>query len=660
MVPEQIEALVRSWEARDPAQWQQDAGCYLKFAQQAIALGRPVLAFDMMDEALQAFPDHHEMRYLSALALAKSGSGAHAKRILDGLLAETGIEPALFANILSLAGRIAKDHWSRLPEGVQRQAEGEQSRCHYQRAYELTRDYFPGINAATMSLLTGHAEEAINLAEKVRVQCLAEVEKNFALSPDPSPLPGRGEIRASLPDFRTIDFWLLATLGEACMLLGRLEESANWYRQAVTVAAGRYGDIASMRRQVKLLASRLSGLEEILGLLQIPCVAIFTGHMIDAPDRPEPRFPAHLEPAVSAAIGRCIRENHLGFAYCSAACGADILFIEQMLAQGGEVNIVLPFQREDFIRTSVAFAGQEWVERFERALARAASVSYCVEEGYLGDDLLFAHAGELTRGYALLRAEALETEAIMLAVAEPQAKVSIGGTADDLRCWQALGKPICLIDLQALRQNTAQPVSVAPLPKASGAITPPSDLPWRQREIKTMLFADMVGFSRLREDETPKFFVRFLGAIEREIGRSPRPPVFGNTWGDGLYLVFNDCADGADFALRLRDTIVAIDWAAVGLPAEMNIRIGMHTGPVFRGSDPIIGRDGFFGAHVTRAARIEPVTARGSVYVTEQMAAALAGSGSRDFFCDYLGVVSLAKQYGNSKLYRLRRALETE
>ena len=92
----------------------------------------------------------------------------------------------------------------------------------------------------------------------------------------------------------------------------------------------------------------------------------------------------------------------------------------------------------------------------------------------------------------------------------------------------------------------------------------------------------------------------------------------------------------------------------------MSIRIGMHTGPVFRGLDPIIRRDGFFGAHVTRAARIEPVTARGSVYVTEQMAAALAGSGSRDFFCDYLGSVPLAKHYGSNKLYRLRRALETE
>ena len=637
VIPDQIEALVRAWEAREPAEWQQDADRYLGFAKQAIALGQPVLAFDMMDEALTVFPDHHEMRYLAALALAKGGSTAHAKRILDSLLSETDIEAALFANILSLAGRIAKDHWSRLPEGTERAAEGEQSRRHYQRAYELTQDYFPGINAATMGLLTGHAEETARLAQEVHAQCLRKAGSSN-------------------------DGWLLATLGEASLLLGKSEESASWYRQAVAAAVGRYGDIASMRRQVKLLASKLSGLEEILAILAIPRVAIFTGHMIDAPDRPKPRFPAHLEPAVSTAIARCIQENNLGFGYCSAACGADILFIEQMLAHGGEVNIVLPFQHEDFIRTSVAFAGKSWVERFDQVLARAASISYCVEEGYLGDELLFAHAGELTRGFALLRADALETEAVMLAVAEPQATASIGGTADDLRRWNVLGKPAQVIDLRELRAQLPQQdsVAVSVTPQPAGAVVHKADLPWRQREIKTMLFADMVGFSRLREDETPIFFVRFLGAIEKEIEACRVPPVFGNTWGDGLYLVFDECADGADFALRLRDTIAAIDWQKIGLPADMNIRIGMHTGPVFRGNDPIIGRDGFFGSHVTRAARIEPVTARGSVYVTEQMAAALAGSGNRDFFCDYLGMVNLAKHYGNSKLYRLRRALETE
>ena len=33
---------------------------------------------------------------------------------------------------------------------------------------------------------------------------------------------------------------------------------------------------------------------------------LFTGHMIDLPDRPEPRFPASLEPAARERIGAAI------------------------------------------------------------------------------------------------------------------------------------------------------------------------------------------------------------------------------------------------------------------------------------------------------------------------------------------------------------------
>ena len=76
--------------------------------------------------------------------------------------------------------------------------------------------------------------------------------------------------------------------------------------------------------------------------------------------------------------------------------------------------------------------------------------------------------------------------------------------------------------------------------------------------------------------------------------------------------------------------------------------------------DPIIKQENFFGSHVTRAARIEPVAAPGSVYVSEQTAAALAASGTREFACDYLGPLGLAKHYGTGRLYRLRRAGETE
>jgi pilus assembly protein FimV len=90
----------------------------------------------------------------------------------------------------------------------------------------------------------------------------------------------------------------------------------------------------------------------------------------------------------------------------------------------------------------------------------------------------------------------------------------------------------------------------------------------------------------------------------------------------------------------------------------MNIRIARHCGPVFPSRDPILGRINFYGSQVNTAARIEPVTAPGSVCISEQTAAQL--STELQFACDYIGDIALAKQYGRSRLFRPRRRLGTE
>ena len=97
-------------------------------------------------------------------------------------------------------------------------------------------------------------------------------------------------------------------------------------------------------------------------------VVAFTGHMIDAPDRATPRFPAALVPAVAAAVRERLARMRRPVFYGSAACGADLIVIEAALALGAEVNVVLPFDRDDFVRTSVAVGGA----RLAAALRRRA------------------------------------------------------------------------------------------------------------------------------------------------------------------------------------------------------------------------------------------------------------------------------------------------
>jgi hypothetical protein len=62
-----------------------------------------------------------------------------------------------------------------------------------------------------------------------------------------------------------------------------------------------------------------------------------------------------------------------------------------------------------------------------------------------------------------------------------------------------------------------------------------------------------------------------------------------------------------------------------------------------------------YQAHVTRTARIEPVTIPGSIFVSEQFAALLAIKSDNPFVCEFVGVEDLAKGFDRCPLYRLGR-----
>lgn len=64
----------------------------------------------------------------------------------------------------------------------------------------------------------------------------------------------------------------------------------------------------------------------------------------------------------------------------------------------------------------------------------------------------------------------------------------------------------------------------------------------------------------------------------------------------------------------------------------------------------------FLGAPVSRAARIEPVTPEGCVYVTETFAAILALHDAEEFRCQYVGMTQAAKDYGAMRMCLLGRA----
>ena len=100
-------------------------------------------------------------------------------------------------------------------------------------------------------------------------------------------------------------------------------------------------------------------------------VVLFTGHMIDAADRPTPRFPRTA--AAEAEAKRLImdavaKERELGgdelIGIAAGACGSDILFHEVCAELNIPTQLFLAVKRDQFVVESVRRGGPGWVERF--------------------------------------------------------------------------------------------------------------------------------------------------------------------------------------------------------------------------------------------------------------------------------------------------------
>ena len=98
-------------------------------------------------------------------------------------------------------------------------------------------------------------------------------------------------------------------------------------------------------------------------------VFLFSGHMIDATGRKDPRFPPDKENVAAEAIAAKLDELGAGaddLGLCGGACGGDLLFAEACLVHGLKLELRIPFDEPTFLRKSVSFAPGNWTERFCR------------------------------------------------------------------------------------------------------------------------------------------------------------------------------------------------------------------------------------------------------------------------------------------------------
>jgi class 3 adenylate cyclase len=594
-------------------------------AERYLGQGEPLLAYNAVQEGLEQAPGDPRLSQLLGLSLARAGDPAQANLILSRL-AQAGHRDA---ETLGVLARTHKDLAERAVTAIDARRHLDAAFRLYREAFDSARDRgdaagaaYAGINTAAVAVLRGDLDTAKVAAATVR------------------------QVSMQTPD----EPWRDATLGEAALILGESVAAQASYRRAVSRLAGQPGHLASTRRQARRLALLLPGdIDWIDAVLGVPAVAMYTGHMIDLPDRPVPRFPASLESWVRDAAHEQVRRLRPVASYGSAACGVDLIYLEALRDAGVETHVVLPFSLAEFRQTSVEGVPGDWGARFDRAMAAAASVSVVSEHRARGSDAPYEYANLMLTGRARLRAQALDTDVVGLAIWDGQETGGAGGAASLVRIWR---EQRFTVDERRL----PEPIPVANLRSAAAAGVAPQVPSGFTHEIRTMLFADAVGYSRLNEDQIPEFVRHFLGAVQR-LREAARPqPEHVESAGDGLYMVFADARAAGHFALALSRLVSSTDWTAYGLPPSLNLRIALHCGPVYCGSNPLTGARLYTGPHTSRAARIEPVTPPGQVYASDAFAAMVLAQGVRDLDMTYMGRVPLAKAYGTLPLYHVRDA----
>ena len=585
-----------------------DAADWLARVRSLEGRGELLLGYDTALQGLEAHPGDLWLAHRAVLNLAKSGATARAESEFVRLGLDRSQEP----DVAALGARIAKDR-GLAASGTERAKLLSRAADQYEAIYRRSGGYYPGINVATLRLLAGEPQKSEQVAREVLALC------NTAGS--------------TAED----DYYSAASAAEAALVLGDVGAAGEALRRAVGFGSD-LAARAATRRQLRLICAARALSDEVLAPLAPPTVIHYTGHMIAPPGR-SGRFKAEQEKPIAEAIAAKLEQHGVGFGYGALACGADILFAEALIAKGAELHVVLPFAREDFIRASVAPGGAAWVERFEACLQRARTITYATEDAYLGHDWIFSYGSFVAMGLAVLRARFLDGPVRQLAVWDGEATGGVAGTAFDVGTWRSLNRPadIILCSAQSQERGRRQPAVAAARV---------------QGELKTMLFGDVKGFSKLTEAQIPGFVEHVLGTLGRVLRQYGEQVLYRNTWGDGLFLVIGDAAIAARCALALQTALEQLDLPAHGLPDTLALRLGGHFGPVFETTDPVQGVTNYFGAHVSRTARIEPVTPPGEVYVTEQFAARLALEPA-GFGCDYVGQVPAAKGYGTMRMYHL-------
>lgn len=199
-------------------------------------------------------------------------------------------------------------------------------------------------------------------------------------------MPGAVRFAAQAEQDERQRFWAKATLGDLAVLTGTPDTVTRAYKEAIACNERDWFAFDSCRSQLQLLndlgfrpdtvGAGIAAFDRALQRLKRPedqwqprQVLLFSGHMVDAPERQTPRFPADKVDSAALHIGEVLDELGAGaddLALCQAAAGGDLLFLEACQQRGVRCQILLPFPEPAFLEQSVltSTGGEQWRTRF--------------------------------------------------------------------------------------------------------------------------------------------------------------------------------------------------------------------------------------------------------------------------------------------------------
>lgn len=337
-------------------------------------------ALEQFEAALAIDPNDKTSLEKRTVCLGRVGKREEARQAAMALVRAHPKDPEAHA----LYGRIEKEGWIARWQHVplaERRAAAEQDDAtlaealeHYVQAFKLdARHFYSGINALTLSVLRRELGGLSNSNNHNNQPAIGEIAGGvrWAVECELTREPRSYWARVSLAEYTLVnqDMALAAVIQE--------------YKHAVAVANKDRFALDSSRQTVSLLAqlrfrpaesaAALAILDKALSETEqrfVPRkVFLFSGHMVDAPDRAQARFPQAKVAAATSKMEEVL--DQLGaatgdLALTQGAAGGDLIFAEACAARGVRVRLLQPFAEAEFIAKSILPSqdGQTWRRRF--------------------------------------------------------------------------------------------------------------------------------------------------------------------------------------------------------------------------------------------------------------------------------------------------------